>query len=100
MWVEFARSMAPMMQMPAELIAQMFAGSKPIKVLDISAGHGLYGIAFAKHNPNAKVVGLDWANVLEVAKENAAQGRRRRSLFHHSPAARSTWIWALATTSF
>jgi 2-polyprenyl-3-methyl-5-hydroxy-6-metoxy-1,4-benzoquinol methylase len=71
MWVEFARSMASMMQMPAELIAQMFAGSKPIKVLDISAGHGLYGIAFARHNPNAKVVGLDWANVLEVAKENA-----------------------------
>jgi predicted O-methyltransferase YrrM len=72
-WVEFARSMAPMMRMPAELIAQMFAGSKPIKVLDISAGHGLYGLAFAKHNPNAKVVGLDWANVLEVAKENASK---------------------------
>jgi ubiquinone/menaquinone biosynthesis C-methylase UbiE len=79
-WVEFARSMAPMMQMPAELIAKMFAGSKPItgetkpiKVLDISAGHGLYGIAFAKHNPNAKIVGLDWANVLEVAKENASK---------------------------
>jgi 2-polyprenyl-3-methyl-5-hydroxy-6-metoxy-1,4-benzoquinol methylase len=77
MWVEFARSMAPMMQMPAQAIAQMFgasepfAGSKPIKVLDISAGHGLYGIAFARHNPNARVVGLDWANVLEVAKENA-----------------------------
>src|ERR1700691_870081 len=72
-WVEFARSMAPMMQMPAQSIAQMFAGSKPIKVLDISAGHGLYGIAFAKHNPSAKVVGLDWANVLEVAKENASK---------------------------
>jgi 2-polyprenyl-3-methyl-5-hydroxy-6-metoxy-1,4-benzoquinol methylase len=63
--------MAPMMQMPAELIAKMFAGSNPIAVLDISAGHGLYGIAFARHNPNAKVVGLDWGNVLEVAKENA-----------------------------
>lgn len=71
-WVEFARSMAPMMQMPAELIAKMFAGdTRSIKVLDISAGHGLYGIAFAKRNPNAQVVGLDWANVLEVAKENA-----------------------------
>jgi 2-polyprenyl-3-methyl-5-hydroxy-6-metoxy-1,4-benzoquinol methylase len=70
-WVEFARSMAPMMQMPAESIAKMFAGSQPMKVLDISAGHGVYGIAFARHNPNAKVVGLDWANVLEVAKENA-----------------------------
>jgi 2-polyprenyl-3-methyl-5-hydroxy-6-metoxy-1,4-benzoquinol methylase len=71
MWVEFARSMAAMMRMPAELLAKMFAGSKPIRVLDISAGHGLFGIAFAKHNPSAKVTGLDWANVLEVAKENA-----------------------------
>jgi 2-polyprenyl-3-methyl-5-hydroxy-6-metoxy-1,4-benzoquinol methylase len=39
--------------------------------LDISAGHGLYGIAFARHNPAAKVTGVDWANVLEVAQENA-----------------------------
>lgn len=73
MWVEFARSMAPLMQMPAELIANMFAGSDAIRVLDISAGHGLYGIAFARHNPRAKVTGVDWANVLEVAKENAAK---------------------------
>jgi len=71
MWVEFARSMAPMMQMPAAGIAKMFAGSKPIRVLDISAGHGFYGIAFAKHNPNARITGVDWENVLEVAKENA-----------------------------
>ena len=73
MWVEFARSMAPLMQMPADMIAKIFAGSNPIKVLDISAGHGVFGIAFARHNPKAKVVGLDWANVLEVAKENAAK---------------------------
>jgi ubiquinone/menaquinone biosynthesis C-methylase UbiE len=73
MWIEFARSMAPLMRMPADLIAQSFAGSKPIKVLDISAGHGLYGLAFAQHNPTAKIVGVDWPNVLEVAKENAAQ---------------------------
>jgi 2-polyprenyl-3-methyl-5-hydroxy-6-metoxy-1,4-benzoquinol methylase len=72
-WVEFARSMASLMRMPAEQIANMFAGSKPIRVLDISAGHGLYGLAFAKHNPNARVTGVDWANVLEVAKGNAAK---------------------------
>jgi ubiquinone/menaquinone biosynthesis C-methylase UbiE len=70
-WMEFARSMAPMMVQPADLIAKMFAGVAPLKLLDISAGHGMYGIAFARHNPNAKIVGLDWANVLEVAKENA-----------------------------
>jgi len=73
MWVEFARSMAPIAQIPAQSIADLFAGSKPIRVLDISAGHGLCGIAFAQQNPSAKVVGLDWANVLEVAKENACK---------------------------
>jgi len=71
-WVEFARSMAPLMQVPAREIATVFAGSKPIRVLDISAGHGLYGISFAKQNPNATIVGVDWASVLEVAKANAA----------------------------
>ena len=71
MWVEFARSMASLMHMPAQLLAQQFAGSNSIRVLDISAGHGMFGLAFAQSNPNAKITGLDWANVLEVAKENA-----------------------------
>jgi len=73
MWVEFARSMGALMQIPARQIAKEFAGSSAIKILDISAGHGMYGLAFAQDNPSAKIVGLDWANVLEVAKENAAK---------------------------
>ncbi len=74
-WVEFARNMAPMMAFPAELIAQMLHASegKKCKVLDIAAGHGLFGIALARHNPNAEIVALDWPNVLEVAKENASK---------------------------
>jgi len=72
-WVKFARAMAPMMALPAQLIAQMIdpSADKPLKILDIAAGHGLYGIAFAKKNPQATVTALDWPNVLEVAKENA-----------------------------
>jgi ubiquinone/menaquinone biosynthesis C-methylase UbiE len=72
-WVKFARGMAPMMAMPAQLMAKLVdpnANSK-LKILDIAAGHGLYGIEFAKNNPQAEVVALDWAGVLEVAKENA-----------------------------
>lgn len=72
-WVEFARSMAPMMALPAELIAKAL-GAVPgmdLKVLDIAAGHGLFGIAIAKTNPHARVAALDWASVLSVAKENA-----------------------------
>ncbi len=72
-WVRFARGMAGLMALPAELLAQrVLAGATPpMKVLDIAAGHGLFGIAFARHNPQAEIVALDWANVLEVAQENA-----------------------------
>jgi ubiquinone/menaquinone biosynthesis C-methylase UbiE len=72
-WVEFARSMAPMMALPAELNAgRLDAGAgHPWKVLDIAAGHGLFGIALAKQNPNAEIVALDWPHVLDVAQENA-----------------------------
>lgn len=74
-WVSFARAMAPMMAKPAEIMAQKVLAGKtgPMRVLDIAAGHGLYGLAFAQQNPQARVTGLDWAKVLEVAKENAAK---------------------------
>jgi ubiquinone/menaquinone biosynthesis C-methylase UbiE len=75
-WVKFARAMAPMMSMPAQAIAQLVStdeGGGRQKVLDIAAGHGLFGIAIAQHNPKAEVVALDWPNVLEVAKENASR---------------------------
>ena len=72
-WVKFARAMAPLMALPAQLLAEM-VDKEPtgkLKVLDIAAGHGLFGIALAQRNPNAEVVALDWPNVLEVAQENA-----------------------------
>jgi ubiquinone/menaquinone biosynthesis C-methylase UbiE len=72
-WVKFARGMAPMMALPAQLLAKLAdpAADRRLKILDIAAGHGLYGLAFARNNPQASVVALDWPNVLEVAKENA-----------------------------
>lgn len=74
-WVNFARSMAPLTIPSAEFIAGLAgaAEGKPCKVLDIAAGHGMYGITLAKRNPNAEVVAADWPAVLEVAKENAAK---------------------------
>ncbi|HXI23892.1 MAG TPA: class I SAM-dependent methyltransferase [Pyrinomonadaceae bacterium] len=75
MWVRFARAMAPMMALPSQLMAQLVDPAKDTKlrVLDIAAGHGLYGIAFAKQNPQVEVTAVDWPVVLEVAKENAAK---------------------------
>jgi len=73
-WVKFARGMAGMMALPAQLMAKLVdpAADKELKILDIAAGHGLFGLAFAKSNPQARVVALDWPSVLEVAKENAS----------------------------
>ena len=74
-WVEHARAMAPMLAMPAELLATMLEAEAkaPWKVLDIGAGHGLFGITLAKRNPKAEIVALDWDNVLQVARENARE---------------------------
>src|ERR1700728_3182707 len=74
-WVEFARSMAPLQTLAAEGLAEMLnasAGAK-WKVLDIAAGHGMYGVTIARHNPAAKIHALDWKNVLAVAHENAVK---------------------------
>jgi len=72
-WVKFARAMAPMMAMPAQLMAKLVDPNpdRKLKILDIAAGHGLFGIAFAKNNPQAEIHATDWQAVLEVARENA-----------------------------
>lgn len=71
-WVEFARSMMPMMVPAAHAIADLVAGTEgALKVLDIAAGHGIFGIAIAQGNPRAEIVAVDWKAVLAVAEENA-----------------------------
>ncbi len=81
----FLNKKSPLMALPAELLADLLAVEQDAKlrVLDIAAGHGLYGIAIAKRNPNAEITAVDWANVLEVALENARAagvGERFRTL--------------------
>ena len=72
-WVEFARSMAPFLGMVAAQVAPMVATpGQPQKVLDVAAGHGLFGVRVAQANRAATVYGTDWADVLKVAVENAA----------------------------
>jgi ubiquinone/menaquinone biosynthesis C-methylase UbiE len=69
LWVEFARGMAPLVRPAAEFMAQL--AGEVSKVLDIAAGHGLFGIHVAKRSPSAEIYAVDWPAVLEVARENA-----------------------------
>jgi 2-polyprenyl-3-methyl-5-hydroxy-6-metoxy-1,4-benzoquinol methylase len=73
-WVNFARSMSAMAVPMAGVLTQVLAPSTgPIRVLDIAAGHGMYGVTVARNLPNVHVTAVDWPAVLEVAKENAAK---------------------------
>jgi 2-polyprenyl-3-methyl-5-hydroxy-6-metoxy-1,4-benzoquinol methylase len=73
MWVKFARGMTGMMIPASQMMAESlgFEPDKKIKVLDIAAGHGIFGITIAQKYPNAEIYAVDWANVLQVATENA-----------------------------
>jgi len=75
MWVEFARGMAPLMVPPAQRIAQLLRpaldGKPAPKVLDIAAGHGVFGVTVGETCHTAQIYALDWPKVLEVARETA-----------------------------
>lgn len=72
-WVEFAHSMAPMMAPLAGPLGTVVLNGRtgPLHVLDLAAGHGLFGIEIAKQHPEAHIVACDWPKVLDVAEENA-----------------------------
>jgi SAM-dependent methyltransferase len=72
-WVEFARSMMPLMVPAAQAIADLLdvASAGALKVLDIAAGHGVFGITIAQRNPQTEIFAVDWKSVLAVAEEHA-----------------------------
>jgi 2-polyprenyl-3-methyl-5-hydroxy-6-metoxy-1,4-benzoquinol methylase len=65
--------MAPLTAPMAESLGAIVLRSRtpPLRVQDIAAGHGLFGIEIANQNPDAHVTDLDWASVLRVALDNA-----------------------------
>jgi len=74
-WITFAEAMGKLQTLASELLAKTLhvENAQRLKVLDIAAGHGMFGIAIARHNPKAEIVAQDWSNVLQVAKRNAEQ---------------------------
>jgi len=72
-WVRYAQAMAPLAALTAKRVVAHVATlpAPPYTVLDIAAGHGLYGIELAKLFPDAFVTAVDWPNVLAVTRANA-----------------------------
>src|SRR5262249_12099876 len=57
MWVEFARSMAGLAAMSGMLLANLLdiEHAPAQRVLDIAAGHGMFGVTLARLNPQVQV---------------------------------------------
>jgi ubiquinone/menaquinone biosynthesis C-methylase UbiE len=72
-WPDFARAIAPMMMPVSEATADLLGAGMPApsSILEIGAGHGLFGIGVARRCPGARLTALDWPGVLAVARANA-----------------------------
>ena len=70
-WVKFARAMVSFRAPLAANVASELARWSPRKVLDIAAGHGMFGIAIARAVSGAEITAVDWPGVLSVARESA-----------------------------
>jgi ubiquinone/menaquinone biosynthesis C-methylase UbiE len=87
MWEDFARGMAAIMRMPAGDIARIIGASEmgACKILDVAAGHGIFGITLAELNPQAEVYAVDWQNVLQIAQQNAEAAGISSERYHLIP---------------
>jgi 2-polyprenyl-3-methyl-5-hydroxy-6-metoxy-1,4-benzoquinol methylase len=73
MWMKFAHAMLPIAAVAPAAVAKELevAGAGRLDVLDIAASHGEFGLAVARAQSQARVVALDSAAVLAVARQRA-----------------------------
>ncbi|MFN2459505.1 MAG: methyltransferase [Candidatus Velthaea sp.] len=72
-WVTFAHAMLPLAAPVAAAVAGALNArdAGPMSVLDVAASHGEFGLAVARANPQAHIVGLDFERVIAVGAQRA-----------------------------
>ena len=73
---EFVESLYPMSQPAAQLLGEHLnfpAATRPVSVLDVGAGSGVWGITLARQSPHVQVRAVDWPQVLEVTRRVATR---------------------------
>jgi ubiquinone/menaquinone biosynthesis C-methylase UbiE len=70
-FAQFVESIFPMSYPAASALGdalKLSTTEKPISVLDLAAGSGVWGIALAQKSPKVRVTAVDWPNVLDVTR--------------------------------
>ncbi|MGO9897142.1 MAG: methyltransferase [Bryobacteraceae bacterium] len=73
---EFVEDIFPMSYPSAQVLADALGiaeAAAPVRVLDIAAGSGVWGIALAQRSPQVRVTAVDWPGVLDVTRRTAAR---------------------------
>jgi SAM-dependent methyltransferase len=75
-FAEFVADLYPLNYRPAQTLADTVLqplGDRPVSVLDLAAGSGIWSIAIAQKSPKVTVTAVDWPTVLEVTRKTAAK---------------------------
>ena len=73
---EFVDDIFPMSYPAAKALARHIdagSASQPIRVLDLAAGSGVWGIAVAQSSPLIQVTAVDWLGVIPVTQKTVAR---------------------------
>jgi ubiquinone/menaquinone biosynthesis C-methylase UbiE len=72
----FVEDIMPMSFPAARVLAETLGvarATKPLSVLDLAAGSGVWSIALAQASPQVRVTAVDWANVIPVTRRTTAR---------------------------
>lgn len=71
---QFVEGLFPFNHATAQALAGVLgvaASTKPVRVLDLAAGSGVWGIVLAQKSPQVRVTAVDWPSVLTVTRRVA-----------------------------
>lgn len=75
-FASFVEALFPMAYPAASALGEhlgLAQRSAPVKVLDVAAGSGVWGIALAQQSPEVRVWAVDWPEVLETTRRVTAR---------------------------
>ena len=70
-FTELVENIIPMSYGSAQVLAdhlKVADATKPVRVLDLPAGSGIWGIALAQKSPRVEVTAVDWAGMIPTTK--------------------------------
>jgi ubiquinone/menaquinone biosynthesis C-methylase UbiE len=73
---EFVEDIFPMSYQAAQKLGDALGladRNEPVRVLDIAAGSGVWGVGLAQKSPQVRVTAVDWAGVIPVTRRVAAR---------------------------